>query len=80
MAHAIQITVDAADPRAQGTFWCEVLAYIEQPPPPGFAGWEEALDDVVKIPNSKAHPQVAEGGTVKIGWSTEDCRALDPTD
>ncbi len=44
MAHAIQITVDAADPRAQGTFWCEVLAYIEQPPPPGFAGWEEALD------------------------------------
>ncbi len=38
MAHAIQITVDAADPRAQGTFWCEVLAYIEQPPPPGFAG------------------------------------------
>ena len=44
MANAIQITVDAADPRAQGAFWCEVLGYIEQPPPPGFATWEEALD------------------------------------
>jgi putative spermidine/putrescine transport system ATP-binding protein len=37
-------------------------------------------DFIVKIPNSTAHPQVAKGGTVKIGWSTEDCRALDPTD
>ncbi len=44
MAHAIQITVDAADPRAQGAFWGEVLDYVEQPPPPGFDTWEEALD------------------------------------
>jgi hypothetical protein len=43
VAHAVQITVDAADPRAQGAFWSEVLGYIEQPPP-GSATWEEALD------------------------------------
>ena len=44
MGHAIQITVDAADPRGLGAFWCEVLGYIEQPPPAGFADWDEALD------------------------------------
>lgn len=44
MAYAIQITVDSADPRSQGAFWCAVLGYIEQPPPPGFANWDDALD------------------------------------
>lgn len=44
MGNAIQITVDAASPRAQGAFWCEVLGYIEQPPPPGFDNWDDALD------------------------------------
>ena len=44
MAHPVQITVDAADPRAQGAFWCAVLGYVEEPPPPGFDSWEEALD------------------------------------
>jgi len=46
MAHSIQITVDAADPRTLGAFWCEVLGYIEQPPPPGFESWEDALDSM----------------------------------
>ena len=32
---------------------------------------------VVKIPNSAAHAQLREGETVKVGWKTEDCRALD---
>ena len=44
MAHAIQVTIDAVDPRELGAFWCEVLGYVEQPPPAGFATWEEALD------------------------------------
>ncbi|TFH16293.1 MAG: VOC family protein [Acidimicrobiales bacterium] len=43
MGSQIQITFDAAAPRALATFWCDVLGYIEQPPPPGFATWEEAL-------------------------------------
>lgn len=44
MGNPIQVTVDAADPRGLGSFWCEVLGYIEQPPPPGFETWEDALD------------------------------------
>lgn len=44
MARDIQITVDAAGPRALGDFWCEVLGYIEQPPPEGFDSWDDALD------------------------------------
>jgi hypothetical protein len=44
MANAFQVTFDAASPRALGAFWCEVLGYVEQPPPPGFDTWEEALD------------------------------------
>lgn len=38
-----QVTFDAADPRALGAFWCEVLGYVEQAPPDGFSTWEEAL-------------------------------------
>ena len=44
MANPIQVTVDTAGPRALGAFWCEVLGYVEQPPPPGFDTWEAALD------------------------------------
>lgn len=44
MANTFQVTVDAADPRTLGQFWCQVLGYVEQPPPPGFETWEEALD------------------------------------
>jgi hypothetical protein len=43
MANAVQISMDAADPRALGGFWMEVLGYIEQPPPPGFDTWDDAL-------------------------------------
>ena len=44
MTNSFQVTIDAASPRALGSFWCEVLGYVEQPPPPGFETWEEALD------------------------------------
>ena len=44
MASSFQVTIDAAGPRALGGFWCEVLGYVEQPPPPGFDTWEDALD------------------------------------
>jgi hypothetical protein len=43
MAHAVQISMDAADPRGLGAFWMELLGYIEQPPPPGFDTWDDAL-------------------------------------
>jgi putative spermidine/putrescine transport system ATP-binding protein len=37
-------------------------------------------DFIVKIPNSALHAQLNEGDMVNIGWNTDDCRALDPTD
>lgn len=46
MTNKIQITVDAAGPRALGAFWCDVLSYVEQPPPPGFDTWDDALDSM----------------------------------
>ncbi len=44
MARDIQITFDAAGPRKLAEFWCEVLGYVEQPPPEGFDTWDDALD------------------------------------
>jgi len=44
MARPFQVVMDAAAPPARGEFWCHVLGYVEQPPPPGFDSWEEALD------------------------------------
>ena len=34
-------------------------------------------DFIVKIPNTTERPSLKEGMKVKIGWSPEDCRALD---
>ena len=34
-------------------------------------------DFIVKIPNASGHQTLAEGTEAKIGWKTEDCRALD---
>ena len=44
MARDIQVTFDAAFPRELGLFWARVLGYVEQPPPPGFESWDDALD------------------------------------
>lgn len=41
MAIQVQVTFDAHDPRRLAAFWGEALGYVEQPPPPGFATWEE---------------------------------------
>ncbi len=35
-------------------------------------------DFIVKIPNAFGHAALQEGTMVKVGWETEDCRALDP--
>ncbi len=34
-------------------------------------------DFIVKVPNSSDHASLSEGETVKVGWHSEDCRALD---
>ena len=33
---------------------------------------------VVKIPNAKGNLKIAKGQHVRLGWSSNDCRALDP--
>ena len=40
----VQVTFDCADPAALASFWREVLGYVEDPPPPGFTSWDDALD------------------------------------
>lgn len=37
----VQVTFDCAEPVRVGRFWCEVLGYVEPPPPEGFASWED---------------------------------------
>ena len=32
---------------------------------------------IVKVPNASGHAVLSEGSTVKVGWTREDCRALD---
>jgi putative spermidine/putrescine transport system ATP-binding protein len=32
---------------------------------------------VIKVPNSEGVPDLAPGAAIRIGWRTEDCRALD---
>jgi catechol 2,3-dioxygenase-like lactoylglutathione lyase family enzyme len=44
MSFAIQVTFDCADPAALSRFWCEVLGYRLDSPPPPYESWEEALD------------------------------------
>lgn len=34
-------------------------------------------DFIVKVPNTHNHKPLKEGSTIKIGWQSEDCRALD---
>jgi hypothetical protein len=36
-----QVTFDCAVPERVARFWCEVLGYVVQPPPEGFADWDE---------------------------------------
>ena len=41
MATPIQIVFDAADPATLADFWAQALGYVVQPPPPGFASWDD---------------------------------------
>lgn len=41
MANDFQITFDADNPPALAAFWQLAMGYVPEPPPPGFASWEE---------------------------------------
>lgn len=46
MVRTFQVTFDAHDPARLAGFWAEALGYVLQPPPPGFASWEEFADSI----------------------------------
>jgi glyoxalase superfamily protein len=35
-----QVTFDCEEPERVARFWCEVLGYVEPPPPDGFPTWD----------------------------------------
>ena len=37
----VQVVFDAAAPESLAGFWALALGYVMQPPPPGFATWED---------------------------------------
>src|SRR2546430_2230963 len=46
MAVSFQVTFDCADPQTLSRFWAELLGYVEQPPPEGYATWPDWLRDM----------------------------------
>ena len=41
----IQVVFDAAEPEKLAEFWGQALGYVSEPPPEGFASWEEFARD-----------------------------------
>ena len=52
MAHNIQIVFACEDPDRLATFWAGVLGYEMQPPPDGYATWDD-FAEAVGIPVDK---------------------------
>lgn len=48
-----QVTVDCADPARLAEFWALALGYVLQPPPQGFASWEEFAERVGIPPDQR---------------------------
>lgn len=46
MAHTIQVVFACEDPNRLAEFWAGALGYIVQPPPEGFATWDDFADSV----------------------------------
>jgi hypothetical protein len=46
MAVRYQLVVDCADPELMVRFWAAALGYEVEPPPPGFATWDDWRRDI----------------------------------
>jgi len=46
MAKRFQVAIDSADPDRLARFWAEALGYQVQPPPEGYASWEDLLREI----------------------------------
>ena len=54
----IQIVFDAADPEKLAEFWELALGYVPEPPPEGFASWED-FGRSIGLPESESGAQAA---------------------
>ena len=52
MSHSIQVVFACEDPNRLAEFWAGALGYVIQPPPEGFATWDDFADSV-DIPPEK---------------------------
>jgi hypothetical protein len=52
-ALTIQVVFDCADPTRLAEFWCELLGYVTEPPPPGFDTWDQFADHVGMPPEQR---------------------------
>ncbi len=52
MSHTIQVVFACEDPIRLAEFWAGALGYVIQPPPEGFATWDDFADSV-GIPREK---------------------------
>lgn len=52
MSHTIQVVFACEDPNRLAQFWSGALGYVIQPPPEGFATWDDFADSV-GIPREK---------------------------
>ncbi|PRY42285.1 VOC family protein [Umezawaea tangerina] len=58
MAFGIQVTFDAHDPTKLAEFWALAAGYVFQPPPPGFATWED-FGRSIDLPEERWNDQSA---------------------
>jgi hypothetical protein len=52
MATQIQVVMDCSDPARLSEFWAAALGYVLQPPPEGYASWDELLSEM-GVPESE---------------------------
>ncbi len=41
MTRAFGVTIDCANPVALAAFWCDILDYVNDPPPAGYESWAD---------------------------------------
>ncbi|HET9654831.1 MAG TPA: VOC family protein, partial [Kineosporiaceae bacterium] len=59
MARRLGVTVDCASPQRLAAFWRDVLDYVDDPPPPGYASWAD-----YDRANAVAPEEVEAGATI----------------
>src|ERR1035441_4543472 len=55
VAAKFQLVIDCADPEPLARFWAAALGYVLEPPPAGFASWDEYWRDV-GVPEDELGP------------------------